>query len=114
MPDLYRRVYERTMAGRLRAYVNAAWQRTDELPRFVGRATRTSDGWLIGDFVDQDGNGHMGAFWGSAAEAEQQFDRFAEWLSHDEAFTADEVKAVRRRLGDVINEKDDTSSMLGE
>jgi hypothetical protein len=103
--SLYSRLRARTNPGRLRAYVNAAFDVDDELPRFVGQAVRTSDGYLIGDFVDQDGNGHSGAFWGSAAEAERQFDAFETWMRHNDAFTAAEAADVRRRLGRVIGER---------
>jgi hypothetical protein len=37
----------------------------DDTPRFEGKATRTSDGYLLCDYVDKQGREHYSAFVGS-------------------------------------------------
>ena len=37
-------------------------------PRFEGRASVTSDGFVMANFIDSDGRGHWGAFVGGLAE----------------------------------------------
>lgn len=39
-----------------------------QTPAFTGRASITSDGFIMCDFVDQEGRGHMGAFVGGVSE----------------------------------------------
>lgn len=46
----------------------------DACPRFVGRATVTSDGFLMCSFVDRHGEGHSGAFVGSASDLQRNID----------------------------------------
>jgi hypothetical protein len=40
------------------------------VPRYVGKATITSDGWVMCDFVDSDHRKHLGAFVGGVSDLE--------------------------------------------
>lgn len=51
-----------TQSGAILRYILG--HSNDECPRFAGKASVTSDGFVMCDFVDRDGNGHMGAFVG--------------------------------------------------
>ena len=52
---------------------NALGENTEACPRFEGGASATSDGFLMCDFVDKDGNEHMGAFVGDVAGVSRMF-----------------------------------------
>jgi hypothetical protein len=54
-----------TEGSRFGAIIASALGRQIPPPCFHGRATVTSDGFVICDFTDSDGNRHMGAFVGS-------------------------------------------------
>jgi hypothetical protein len=53
-----------TQSGAILRYILG--HSNDECPRFEGKASITSDGFVMCNFVDKDGNRHMGAFVGDA------------------------------------------------
>lgn len=58
-------------------------------PRFVGHATRTSDGFLMCNYISREGDYHMGAFVGSEADLDGNVAGLIRHLSMDEANAAD-------------------------
>lgn len=54
-------------------------------PRFVGRASVTSDGFVMCNFVDQRGNGHRGAFVGAIADLNANVSGLADHLALNDA-----------------------------
>lgn len=49
-------------------------------PHFVGKASVTSDGFLMCDFVDREDGYHHGAFVGSASDLDSNIDGLARFL----------------------------------
>lgn len=66
----------------------------DACPRFVGKASITSDGFVMCSFVDRHGEGHMGAFVGSARDLSANI---AGLIRHC-SMKADEAEAFRAKL----------------
>jgi hypothetical protein len=50
----------------------------NECPRFEGTASLTSDGFLMCDFVDSDGECHMGAFVGDVSSYRNNIQKLAD------------------------------------
>lgn len=64
--DLKDKVLAATYGTKLGAILRCALDvERDAQPRFVGKATVTSDGFIVCNFVDSDGEAHFGAFVGS-------------------------------------------------
>lgn len=53
--------------------------------KFVGKATVTSDGFIMCDFVDHDGQGRRGAFVGSMAELDANLIQLAQHFNLGDA-----------------------------
>lgn len=49
-------------------------------PRFIGKAVITSDGFAMCDFVDRNGEHHIGAFVGAWSDVERNMEGLAEHL----------------------------------
>ena len=71
-----------------------------ENPQFIGKATVTSDGFLMCGFIDQHGGQHMGAFVGSLDDLWHNADGLAKHLK----FNALEEAAFRKSLKDWIGQ----------
>lgn len=87
----------------------------DDVPRFNGKASVTSDGFVMCDFVDRSGESRMGALVGSLNDLErnvkgladhlqlsaQERGEYAEklggWISED--YSGDAVKRIRKAAG---------------
>ena len=82
-----------TNGMRLGAILQAAYNvpRADIRPRYGSRATVTSDGFLIADFIARDGGHHMGAFVGSVEDTQRNCGRLA---AHCELTDVDAVKLI--------------------
>lgn len=63
----------------------------DATPRFVGKASVTSDGFVMCDFVDWRGDGHMSAFVGSFGDLTGNVSGLSDHLN----MTAEERQAFR-------------------
>jgi hypothetical protein len=68
----------------------AMGRKTEYVPRFVGRAYLTSDGFLMCDFVDREGRYHTGAFVGS----KEDLDANAEGLARHLGLSAQDYAAL--------------------
>lgn len=67
-----------TQGSQLGAIVRCAYGlERDAIPRFCGKGCMTSDGFIMANFVDRHGIGHMGAFVGS----HEDFDRNVKGLA---------------------------------
>lgn len=67
--DLQAKILAATVGTKFGAILRCALNvERDAVPRFVGKATATSDGFVMCDFVDADGEGHWGAFVGSRSD----------------------------------------------
>ena len=84
-----------TNGSRFGAIVAAALDETIPAPCYTSKATVTSDGFVMADFTDKDGNGHMGAFVGSVDDV---FANAQGLAKHLKLTTADS-----RALVDTIN-----------
>ena len=72
-PELKTKILSATRGTKLGAILRCAMGMNElgVAPRFVGKASVTSDSFIMCDLIDSDGNGHHGAFVGSLAD----FDR---------------------------------------
>ena len=68
-------------------------------PYFVGRPSVTSDGYLMCNFVDNNGDGHMGAFVGSLTDVVRNTCGLADHLGLKGAERAEYVAAISRWVG---------------
>ena len=73
---------EGTQTGRI---VACALGQEVAAPRFCGKATITSDGFVMCDFIDQHEQFRHGAFVGGVSDLEQNVLRLADHLRLDEA-----------------------------
>ena len=69
------------------------------IPRFVGKASITSDGFVMCDFVDSSGHGHYGAFVGAVSDLDSNVKWLAEHLSLNSADHAALESTVRQWIG---------------
>jgi hypothetical protein len=81
-----------TKGSRFGAVLAAAMGVEIPAPCFHGKATLTSDGYLIVDFTGSDGRYHMGAFAGSVADVERNVDGLTDHLK------LTDVEATKLRL----------------
>lgn len=66
----------------------------DGIPRYEGKASVTSDGFMICDFVNREGQRHMGAFAGSMEDLENNVEGLAVHLG----LNAEETEELRKVL----------------
>lgn len=66
------------------------------VPRFVGRPVQTSNGFLIGDFVDSNGDRHSGAFWGVTSDFVRNTHEFARYCVANRIMTPAAAEALQR------------------
>lgn len=72
-------IKEGSGANQFISIVAAAYDKAGEtIPRFVGRANVTSDGYLMCDFVTRDGGHKHGAFFGAVSDLWENERRFVE------------------------------------
>lgn len=62
------KAFAATRGTQFGAIFAAAIDQKIPVPRFTGKATITSDNFVMANFVDKNGNGHSGAFVGSASD----------------------------------------------
>lgn len=60
-----KRALKATEGSQFGAILASALGKTIPAPCYTGRATITSDGYVMANFTDRDGNNHLGAFVGS-------------------------------------------------
>jgi hypothetical protein len=83
-PDLERRIMSATRNFKFGAIIACAAGVADEAcPRFVGKASVTSDGFVMCDFVDHDGDYHHGAFVGAMADLTRNITGLTDHLGLD-------------------------------
>lgn len=75
-------------------------------PRFEGKASVTSDGFAMCNFIDRNGQGHMGAFVGSVSDVKENARRLARHLQLGPRETLELIGAVNAWLGEAIEAKD--------
>lgn len=82
MPEgLANKIWEGSGATQTHAIIACALGRDPmTTARFVGKATITSDGFIMCDFIDHDGQGRRGAFVGSWGELEANLIQLARLL----------------------------------
>jgi hypothetical protein len=68
-------------------------------PHFRGRPSITSDGFVMCDFVDRNGDGHMGAFVGALSDVERNTKGLAAHLKLSEVECAEYAAAIGGWLG---------------
>lgn len=68
-------------------------------PAFIGKAVITSDGFIMCDFIDRDGNRHMGAFVGSVGDFERNVKGVADHLQLSDEDRAAWYAAARGWIG---------------
>lgn len=91
------RLLAATRGTQLGAIARCALGRNDDsVPRFEGRASVTSDGFVMCDFVDRDGNGHWGAFVGSDDDLERNVIGVADHLQLSDAERAEWFAAMKK------------------
>jgi hypothetical protein len=67
-----KRILDASAGTQLGAIIRCAYDlERDAIPRFCGKAVMTSDDYIMCNFIDRNGIGHMGAFVGSRTD----FDR---------------------------------------
>ena len=67
--------------GKLRAILaNVFGHGNKEAPRYNGRATVTSDGFIMCGFTDSNGSRHMGAFVGSYSDLENNLEGLSRFM----------------------------------
>jgi hypothetical protein len=98
-PSWKQRALAATSGSQFGAIVAAALGEEIPAPCFRGRPSITSDGYLMCDFVDRDGNGRMGAFVGSLADVVRNTCGLADHLGLKGAERADYVAAISRWVG---------------
>jgi hypothetical protein len=54
--------------------------KSTEIPRFTHKATVTSDGFVMCNFIDKNGDGHMGAFVGAKSDLLQNIEGLARFI----------------------------------
>jgi hypothetical protein len=84
-----------TRGTQLGAIIAAALGREIEAPCFHGKASVTSDGFVMCDFTDKSGNGHMGAFVGSMSDLIRNAGGLADHLKLDAAERAEFYEAIK-------------------
>lgn len=68
-PELTTKILSATRESKLGAILRCALGvEREATPRFVGKANVTSDGFVMCDFVDHNGDGHHGAFIGALSD----------------------------------------------
>ncbi|MCK1671080.1 hypothetical protein [Bradyrhizobium sp. 150] len=90
-----------TRGSQLGAIIACALGRNpDDVPRFNGKASVTSDGFIMCDFVDRSGEGRMSALAGSLSDLERNVKGLADHLQ----LTAEERGEYAEKLGGWISE----------
>lgn len=101
-PALYAKLAAPTRGSKFGAIIDAAYgQERDAIPRFAGRATATSDGFLMCHFVDRNGEGHMGAFVGSLSDLQRNVAGLSDHLNLSAAERAEFRTAISAWVGPV-------------
>lgn len=68
-PELQAKILAATVDTKFGAILRCALNvERDAMPRFVGKAVVTSDGYVMCYFVDRHGEGHLGAFVGAKSD----------------------------------------------
>lgn len=68
-PDFKQRILDTTRGTQTGAIIACAMDKErDAIPRYVGKAIVTSDGYVMCSFVDRHGETHSGAFVGSVED----------------------------------------------
>jgi hypothetical protein len=70
-----------TRGTKFGAILRVALGQTTGFTRFVGKASITSDGFVMCDFVDKDGEGHHGAFVGEVSDLDRNVEGLAKHLT---------------------------------
>ncbi len=84
------KILQASKGSQLGAIIRCAYGiERDAMPRFEGKASVTSDGYVMCNFVARNGDHHMGAFVGDMAD----FERNVEGIAKHCALDADERKA---------------------
>lgn len=86
---------EATKNTRFGAILHAALGIEKDFPRFHGKASLTSDGYVLANFTDRSGQKHYGAFVGSFEDLNRNIQGLAEHLK----LNSDE----KRDLSETIN-----------
>jgi hypothetical protein len=71
----------------------------EAVPRFVGKASVTSDGFIMCNFIDRDGDGYHGAFVGAKSDLTRNFRGLSDHLKLNDKDRAAFRKVLTTWLG---------------
>lgn len=99
MPSWKERALAATRGSRFGAILSAATGTEIEAPCFHGKASVTSDGFVMADFAGADGRYHMGAFVGAMSDLENNVRGLAKHLGLNDEERAELSDTVRGWVG---------------
>jgi hypothetical protein len=88
-----------TRGSQFGAIVACALGEKTRAPYFSGRPSITSDGYVMCNFVDRNGEGHMGAFVGSFSDVQRNTKGLADHLKLNVEDRAEYTGALTKWLG---------------